>query len=253
VQSPGEDRLYALCWKDDCYFYGDKNSYVTRPSAFRDRTLLKLLESACTRDHAPSDNNPVEEQQEQDLYESVRPSDHTELEALLPNKSPSCIQSFVSNLLQSQVRPDGSVVEQHLLGRKRMARIQDQLDLLNSHLFAPECYRAQLFARGLSRRIDALLPPDDFADPALFLDYLPVLRVMATMDFNDRAASALYQKPDDSTKTKYRRSTRNSQRSDNRHFLVELVPHSQFNDDLGPDSVSMIVERLFCRSLLKLG
>jgi hypothetical protein len=93
---------------------------------------------------------------------------------------------------------------------------------------------------------------DDLIDPVLFLDYLPMLRVMATTDEDARAAAAAEASSASSSSGRAaagalsRRKTRNSsRRSENGQLFSDLAPSSQFDEEAsGEASVPAIVRRL---------
>jgi hypothetical protein len=161
-------------------------------------------------------------------------------DSFLPRIVPPCISTWTSTSMQV-LAPDrtsqraGSASEQ----------MQEQLDLLLT-LFR-ECYQLRLFAGGLSSRAfdrtAKSLSPTMMVDTQLVLDYLPLLRVMSAAHEDAREAAAANASTADAPAP--RRRTRNSShRAENRHFLSDLVPSSQFDEDLGEASVPAMVRRL---------
>jgi hypothetical protein len=163
-----------------------------------------------------------------------------EEDSFLPRIVPPCISNWTETSMQVV-----AVDRTSQLGRATTARMQEQLDLLL--LLFRECYQLRLFAGGLSSRAfdrtAKSLSPTAMVDSALVLDYLPLLRVMSTAHEDARDAAAATSPPVDAPAS--RRRTRNSShRAENRHFLADLVPSSQFDEDLGEASVPAMVTRL---------
>jgi hypothetical protein len=164
-----------------------------------------------------------------------------EEDSFLPRIVPPCISNWTETSMQVV-----AVDRASQLARATSERIQEQLDLLL--MLFRECYQLRLFAGGLSSRAfdrtAKSLSPAMMVDSALVLDYLPLLRVMSTAHEDARdAAAAKSSSPVDAPAS--RRRTRNSShRAENRHFLADLVPSSQFDLDLGEASVPAIVNRL---------
>jgi hypothetical protein len=188
--------------------------------------------------------------------DEYQPSEESDEDSFLPNFGPQCISSWTDHVLRScQHLPDDKVGFEYEFEIERSTdeRMQEQLELLG--ILFRDFYHLKLFARGLPLRpldhtVRSLVPVQDKIDVALFVDYLPMLRVMATTDTELRATAlaAVFADPSSSTRTaSSKRSTRNSsRRAENRHFLSDLVPLTQFDEDAVGNNASVpaIVRRL---------
>jgi hypothetical protein len=274
ARSPNADSLYSAGWKDDYYFYGNPNAYVTRPSLVEKRRLQGLESSfrgaipwtfgtGATSDFGGYPALHGDEHQ---------PAEESEEDSLLPNHGLLCVSNWADLLLrecqQSFPNEHCEFSSNELLSglereRSKDERAHEQLRMVE--VLLREFYRLRLFARGLPPRSSLDHNPsasvslqDDVIDPALFLDYLPMLRVMATMDVDARAAAAEAEVEPASTSSVCasaavsRRKTRNSsRRSENTQLFSDLAPSSQFDEVLGEASVPAILRRLSELALLR--
>jgi hypothetical protein len=236
---PSEDRLFTSGWKDDCYFYGGSNAYMTRPTS-HELLWLRRAESSF-RGAVPWHSDAMNQDPGDSIDESPSGSDvDNEEDSFLPRILPPCISTWTASSMDD-LAPDRTFQ----LSCITSERMQAQLDILL--MLFRECYQLRLFAGGLSSRAydgtAKSLLPTTMVDAALFLDYLPLLRVMSTVHEGARDAAAAKSSTVDAPAS--RRRTRNSShRAENRHFLSDLVPSSQFDDELGEESVPAIVNRL---------
>ena len=99
--SPREEQLFTLGWKDNCYFYGDAETYMTRPSGTLERrrlyTTMTLSRGTMEVDgaHATADK----EDESEDLDDIIRrESGRSDEDMFLPQPIPSLIQSLPSLL-----------------------------------------------------------------------------------------------------------------------------------------------------------
>ena len=215
----------------------------------------------------------------------------SEDQCLLQNLASPCFSSFARCLALSFHRFPGN--DPFLRDRDWKSdaalRLQEHLDLLGclSMVSDASSYGARLFARGLHRDMTEMrpvLPLDETVDPALFRDYLPLLRVMAVLDTAAREVEAAstsaapfsevgeVESSQELPTTAYRRAaprrTRNSRRGEDdggirRHFLGALLPahtpHPSRNHDEdfdachrpGPPSAEALTDRLAEWSLVQ--
>jgi hypothetical protein len=221
--SPSEDRLFASGWKDDCFFYGDAEQYMTHPTTLRERMLLKRSGEALRGFSLPRDE-AFEAPEDDDDYKFMT-FDRTEEGVFLSNPSPTSLLSlpfYLKNAAgnKSQVSPDLD-----LLDSRKIENMHEMTELLASYLFVIYPLPAVMFSRGIAREVDPLLPSVEMIDRRLFLEYLPILRGMSVQE---RAAGHIYDvahasDPDAAASLSNRvRHTRRNKAMGRVHYLGEV-------------------------------
>jgi len=218
------------------------------------------------RGHSLRKGYPVEIP-EDIVDDSFEPPELSDEEALLANTVPPCLLSLPFILRKQAHGMDDdsqcleSVVRDRLLDQHRRARVDEQLLLLRDFVSPLLAQHAMLFARGLGRdRLCPLLPPGEAAvEPKLFLDYLPLLRVLSV---HERSAQRVFdlarENGDDPGEDEGRgmsnnrpRRTRCSVKRGRPHYLEDLshvLKHAEEEDgDMTPKEVA---ERLASLCLL---
>lgn len=185
---PREDKLFALGWKENCYFFGDADTYVTYPSTSQERQLLRTMESTsrgqwCCEMGAILD--PVEEEEEDPLSTDLDELMHQRVPLLadddkfLPQQIPSLIQSLPS-LLRGEWGE--SWYKKHWTSNQL-------LDKRRAKYFQTSSYLAHLIGfREPPSGLYPLLP--DGLDADFCLHYLPTLRRIA---FSEQDSERFYE------------------------------------------------------------
>jgi hypothetical protein len=164
---------------------------------------------------------------------------------------PSCLLSLPFYLrhavcsLPSQ--PLDDLIRVSLLDQRRIAQVEEEVDLLDEFIFA-SCHPVTIFRfhRGLSREVDPLLAPKELADPILYQETLPMLRVMCVSEAINKAIAESLGENEALTHDGKRR-TRNSRGM--QHCLERISPEFNSHDE-GTLTSWEIGERLAKRSLL---
>jgi hypothetical protein len=112
-----------------------------------------------------------------------------------------------------------------------VAKIEQVVDLLDEYVF-PSTHPVSnwRFHRGISREIDTLLVSNELADPILFQETLPMLRIMCVREtINKMIADSLKENNEPTHKSK--RKTRNSRGA--QHCLERISPMFRTPDEEG--------------------
>lgn len=224
VDRPSEERLFAAGWKDECYFFGDPDCYVTLPQTARERRILNRSE-ANLRGYAVQQQDAQDSTGEEDENSEEKLSlqfDRTEEDCYLPLSIPKYLHSLAVSLRESELLPRSPEcnLQECLFDRKKRVCFESYLTLAGDYLFFPLEYSTKLFARGLTRAIDPVLT-EETPDPRLFLDYLPLLRTMSVYEQQPQQQ----EKEDDAARRHSQRpSTRSSSRLRvRRHYLTRFL------------------------------
>lgn len=245
--SPSEDRLFTSGWKDDSYFFGDSESYVTRPVTLRERMLLRQSEEGL-RGHCFPRDDAFEAPEDDEDYKFIQ-FDRTEEGLFLPNPAPTPLLSLPMYLknagIKSHVSPD-----LYLLERRKRERLNQTTELLSNFVFADLPARTRMFSSGVVREVDPLLSNADTIDRNLFLEYMPILRCINALERSEEYVFSLAQAsdPDAATSLSNRsRTTRRSKALGRHHYLESVVPAFVWKDG---DRTPKDVGRVLAESLL---
>ena len=219
--------MFTLGWKDDSYFFGDNETYITRTFSARERALLRYSElsarGCCGPPSLVVDTPEIDEE-----YVSSRLVDHDE-DSFLPNHAPKSLDSL-PNYLRNNRQPEATlfqrIEEDPLLERRKTDKLYSVLGFLHDFIFP---FRPQqgMRRRCLKPEANPSLPITEVADPQFFLDYLPILRCMAV---HERSAERVFQlakehNPDNAMILSNRkRSTRRSKELGRKHYMECIVP-----------------------------
>jgi len=249
---PNAEHLFSHSWNENCYFYGNGDAFmVGPPPSSRERCLLKLHESTVRGQSYPQ-VDPTAEQADDESHGDFEPPELPEEELFLPNIVPPCFSSLPSLLEHSTgSETAGSIasdVQACLLQKRQRERVEEGLDLLYDYVF--RFYYSRLFVRGLGRVQDPFLSnvatANEGADPRLFLDYLPMLRVMMV---HEKTAQHLFDLAAESPSTTTEagtaevlshraRVTRGSAKMGREHYLEKISPYVEWGkDDCDSDGV----------------
>jgi hypothetical protein len=249
--SPTEERLFANGWKDNCYFFGDSDSFVTNPAVTaRERMLLRQTESML-RGLSLRETTTVDETDCDDAGETVVQM-RSEEDWLLPDLLAPCLLALPL-YLQKQA---ADLLPQFLARRlrcdpvfdnRREAMLKHFNALIAEYVFPFDCQHPSHFFRGVVRVIDPLVYSSDSVDEALYLDFLPMLRVICAREQIELATTKM-KGQGDTTPSARKRKTRNSS-GDDLNFLASLSPAFKWNDERDKLSAPQVSKRFADRSL----
>lgn len=248
--SPPEDRLFELGWKNDNFFYGSADSYVTDHFDRRERDLLIRTEQSLRGMSCRTMENIVEDEEKENEMPQDLPIDKTEEDMLLPHRTPTSVRSLPAHLRKTLQNPFliTDPVDFHLLKKKKQVQSKSMLNILCEFIF-PGPSQARLFYKSVSRLVDPLVRTCETVDRSLFLDYLPLLRCMAV---HEHIANTLFQiSTQENTgaplTTNRKRSTRRGRKLGREHYLEVIAPAYTFQNS---DQTVKTVGDTLCRSAL---
>ena len=257
IHSPSVEKLYATGLNEDCYFFGGNDCNMTASGNAREINLVKLTETSLRglSGHSLTANvlSTGADESKKDPTNEVDAQASSQLgeDAFLCTTPPSSLLSLPSYLrhavsdLPNQSLEDLSRVS--LFDRRRIAKVEEEVDLLDEFVFASS-HPATIFRfhRGLSREVDPLLAPNELADPILYQETLPMLRVMCVYEaLNKAMADSLGE--DEGLTHNSKRRTRNSRGK--QHCLERISPEFRAHDECALTSWE-VGERLAKSSLL---
>lgn len=207
--------------------------------------MLKLHGATTVRKYSfqqadPAEISLEEESGEQDSYV---PAELNEEEAFQPNIIPSCVLSLPLLLRKAQgedISLESSIRDQ-VFEQHQLERMDEQLDLLFYYVFSANpsdnkgSYPARLFALGLGREVDPVLfRSKEAIDSNIFVDYLPLLRVMS---LHEQVSQHVYdlaeQNPEEDSHQLSNRTrlTRRSAQKGRQHYLENVSFILKINGD----------------------
>lgn len=238
LHSPREEKLFELGWKDDCYFYGDPETYMTLPSTLNaGRQLNNAMKTArgttsISRNPAivPQYVEPNENTTREDLDRFVNHSTFiSDEDSFLPFHGRSSILSLPRILRKYQAhatRPDylESPGDQFL--SRKMAELSKKAERLADYVLPPLSDRAN-WSYGRFGRID---PGDQILpdDRRTTLELMPTLRRIAVLEQAAENAALLAADPEN--KSMKVRSTRRQAKA-RRHHHFDKVSSSLRRDE----------------------
>jgi hypothetical protein len=216
---PREERLFTLGWKDNCYFFGDSDTYMTMPSTARERRELHAWMATsrgdCLSGRDGGVNAPAEQEDEEldDLEDIIRRECAiSDEDMFLPRPVPTLIESLPSLLRQSR---KCSSYQQNWTSNQVLDRKQIQSSVAMqqwvSYVFG-ETGQGKVFSRRTSQE---LLLLNGTMDASVSLEFLPTLRRICVME---RAAECLETKTGDQPVTG-RRTTRRQALARRHHYF----------------------------------
>lgn len=228
--SPLEETLILSGWKDNAYFYGDNDSYVTRPTTAREHNMLKASEKAARGVVSFSLSQNLEEEENEQTMSS---SFSSEEDMLLPNAVPESVKALPTYLKSAclNVAPI-SPLDVSLSQRSRDAKINQMKGLVCRFVFAG-AHQRRMYFWSMTHGADPLLGGAGHANSQFFLDYLPILRCISVQERGLEAALKTAQEIDPdgvAQMTNRKRSTRQNQKKGRVHYLEQLAPQSIWED-----------------------
>jgi len=236
--SPREERLFDLGWKDNCYFYGDANTYVTHPATAHERRLLRTMdttsrENRCYEIGTTNDSaDDGDESTDLDGLAQQQVSLSTEDDRFLPQQVPSLLLSLPSLLRKagSENLYQKNWTSNQLLDQRRAKYLQE--------------------TRSLVSTIDGFEPPPEFLpllqdnlDATFYQEDLPILRRLA---FLEKDAERLHELENP---IENRKRTRSSKTLETRRHYFEFTPWKFYKDNELGLTASQVGEK-FAKSLL---
>ena len=217
---PMEETLILSGWKDDSFFYGQSDAYMTLLMTARERNLLKQHERAA-RGFAFPEALILDEETENENFGWG--SDEEDM--LLPNRATDSIAglpSYLWSMLLCSVVPPATALELSLSKRSRDKRTDKAKDILCDFVFVRRD-DTRLFFRSMSRAWDPLLGPGN-VEPQHFLDYLPMLRSISVQERFSEAIHNAAQHENPAAHRRHQRTTRQTSKRGHVHYLESLVP-----------------------------
>lgn len=214
-----EERLFSLGWKDSFGYYGNQDGWMLRPNTSEMKLLLmaniKRGGSAQLVDHLPFEeegqncnSNADEDFAMWSPLECRVPEEDCCLLPLIPDSIKS-LPLLLNNFASSHTEPH--LHHEILYGRsaKRSCAVFEMMSILFSHEA-----QARLNCSGFSGSNEA----------RLLLDYVPMLRTMATYE---RAVLAIPDRED----SRISRRTRKSARNGRIHYFESLNPNYEWGEE----------------------
>lgn len=169
-------------WKDEAYFYGDSDSYMTLPATARERNLLKRTEDASRGYSFSSDQAYEDDDGENDLDGTSGML--SEEDALLPNYAPYSLLSLPNILRQdnSTLCKTMSGIDLFVYQDKKVDMAKAMMDLLSKNVFCSDSLVHKRY-RYLDRWNDRHFDGCEQSYCEAFADYIPMLRSMAFQVF----------------------------------------------------------------------
>ena len=170
-----ERKLFDSGWKDDCFFYGTSDAFVSYPTTCRERKLVNLVQQ--TERGRPGTLTFSEREQENSYeQEDWSPPELSEQDCFLPGNCAASLLALPSYLFSlSNALPAWTCLDaEQQVHYSNWARLFDEI------FFFVTLSRDQLFARGIGREIDNVpIEAAERFDTRIVLDYVPILRRMA--------------------------------------------------------------------------
>lgn len=223
---------------------------------------MKRLETSlrgCSFQQAEAGDIPLEEEEEDDEDNFV-PAELNEEDAFMLNSMPPCLKSlpFLLRRVHGENRALSlnSDIRDELFERNRGKRRVEQLEYLDRYIYPPEDYQKRQFAaRGLGRELDPIISREDDTDTDLFLDYLPLLRVMSV---HEQASQRVFEAAKENSEedghdlSNRSRRTRRATKNGRKHHFVTLsnALEESLERDEGELSARDLGEKLAALSLL---
>jgi hypothetical protein len=256
---PREEKLFELGWKDDCYFYGDPETYMTLPCTLKaGRQLHNVMATA--RGTMPTarnstfvppfvDPNEITTREELDrfVHHSTQISDE---DCFLPCHIRSPIHSLPSILRGDEAHrmcsDDRNIHTDHNLSFK-MTELSRTAERLAAYILPPLSDRAN-WSYGRFGPIDQLggyiLP----ADCRTMLELLPTLRRIGALERATENASLLV--PDDTSRSRNLRSTRRQAKARRHHYFDKISPSLRRDEyDINSSEVGSLLADMLLTSL----
>jgi hypothetical protein len=221
--SPGEERLFALGWKDNSYFFGDNETYMTFPTNSRERRLLDATMSTIRGRSLPWIDGAVaakEEDIDEDDIDAVvrREGCQSEEDMFLARDMPASLLTLPSLLRGAR---GGSLLTKkwprhELLEQSKYEREQDLRGMIAYIL--PDDDQPKWSCHGFGATKQSLLS-EDAVDSSLFLDYLPALRRMAVLE---RMHEHVFRQKANEEQPPSRRTTRSSANATYQHYFDSI-------------------------------
>jgi len=166
----------------------------------------------------------------------------------LPNFAPPSLFWLTSFLRKNKELEIKSSVQNRLFLRRRRCRLEADLEIMYKYFYSIDKLRLKcLFVRGMDRPLDPLLMQDslwDGADPHIFLDYLPMLRVISLLEETYHRALHQISPQADEPPTGRKRSTRNSRRNQqSMHYLSSLIPACALKENQSVQRIGGLLAR----------
>jgi hypothetical protein len=145
--------------------------------------------------------------------ENAKVQEQFEEDCFLPNPVPTSLGALPGFLKEASKQ--NHELRPYWLEKRRTERMKASVSMVDD-LFS-KFYQCKLFARGLSRCSDPLLTMEELYDPRLFVDYLPMLRIMSIHEKQPA--------PDKAEDTTTQRRTRRTPVGRVHYFATGLVSH----------------------------
>jgi hypothetical protein len=248
--SPPEDRLFDLGWKDDNFFYGSADYIVTNHFDRRERDLLIRTEQSLRGMSCRTMENIVEDEENENGMSQDLPVDRTEEDMFLPHGAPTSLGLLPASLRRTcrNLFLFLDPVDNYLFRKKKQGQSKSMLDILCEFMF-PGPSQTRLLYKAMSRLVDPLVRTCETLDQSLFLDYLPLLRCMAVHEHiaNTLLDISRQENPVGPLTTNRKRSTRRGRKLGREHYLEVIAPAYTFQNS---DQTAKTVGDSLCRLAL---
>ena len=219
---PNEESLILSGAKDSCFFYGSSEAYMNAQAALFDRRMMRRVESLF-RGSNEFEFRPFEPAENEEDLKLLSSSYMDEEDGFLVNGTPAWFDELISLLgKDSRSRFDCKLFDHRMF--KQLDRTVSYVRDL-AFLFTPA--QVSVFPRWLVRLQESLNPTGDLVDRRIFLDYAPILRIMA---MHERAHDVAFAKSIVEDQFGPTRVTRRS-RQIRKHHFQRLIPPSLWEDE----------------------
>lgn len=236
---PREEKLFELGWKDNCYFFGNSETYMVYPTTASERRLINS-EMLYSRGHgynvaAPSPSESKEERENEiDIEDLARETTHSMSEdKFLPQQISALVLSLPSLIRQSVKRKSINCLsfDEYLFNKSRMQRLLKAHELIG-------CMR-RLQCQQQTYVISPLIP-EIKTNSTIVLELLPMLRRVSVLEQDSEQIRKM------ASEDRNIRSTRNRSRRGRRHYLEKFG----FCEGRGQDLTASRAGEAFAQSFL---
>ena len=211
---PSESKLFELGWKDNFSFYGSGDAFVTGPLT---RYELNQLKIAALEGRFKNKSVPTRDRKDQEDEEEWIPQHAFEEDCFIPNcvsaHSRTLPSSFTTSIMDAS-RP---------FEFSQTRRLEQWTRLLNEVFLFVDVKRFELFGRSQCRHSIETISTRDQFDARIVLDYIPMLRQMASFQAAaERFASQSGARDDTNSGERSTRSKQSLAGNPCNHFSLQM-------------------------------